>query len=301
MSKEPRYALIGLFVVGACSIVVIALLFLGSGNLFRQTKTFVAYFSGSVKGLMVGAPVNFRGARVGSVKDVDVVYDSVKDQLMIPVTFEVDPDAVKGLSLVAGKPEDGESAPLMKRLVEHGLRAQLSLESLVTGQLYVSLDFFPDTPVQYRADSTLHPEVPTVESSLDKIKGKIEDLPVNEIAQQLQRVLGSLDALLGSDEVKGTIIDLRALVPELTNAIKNFDSRSSVLLGDVEKFRLSADKTLSQAQESLRALETIFKSNSPMMQDTAGMIREISAAARSLRQFAEYLQNNPETLLRGKR
>lgn len=301
MSKEPRYALIGSFVVGACSIVVIALLFLGSGNLFRRTKTFVAFFSGSVKGLTIGAPVNFRGARVGSVKEVSIVYDAVKDALMIPVTFEIDPNAIQGLSLAAGEIGGQNSAPLMDRLVEHGLRAQLSLESLVTGQLYILLDFFPKSPVRYAAVASAYPEIPTVESSFDKIKGKIEDLPVNEIAQQLQRVLGNLNELLGSDDIKGSMSDLRALVPQLTETIKNLDSRSSMLVGDVEKFRLAADKTLMQAQESLQALELVFRANSPMMNDTAAMIREISAAARALRQFAEYLQNHPETLLRGKR
>ena len=106
MSKEPRYAWIGAFIIGAVGVLVAAIVFFGRGRLFENTGTYIAFFSGSVKGLQAGAPVSFRGARVGTVKDLSIVYKADRDELVIPVLLELDADSVQGLTAIDPKKID---------------------------------------------------------------------------------------------------------------------------------------------------------------------------------------------------
>ena len=130
MSKEPRYAWIGTFVVGAIVIIAAAVLFLGRGKFFERTGTYIAFFSGSVKGLQIGAAVSFRGARVGTVKDVSIVYKADRDELIIPVLLELDADSVQGLTSIESKKGGPSEGQLISRLIDKGLKARLGLDSM---------------------------------------------------------------------------------------------------------------------------------------------------------------------------
>lgn len=296
--SSPRYARIGAFVAGAVAILVTALVFIGGGKLFSEQKKFVAYFSGSVKGLTVGAPVNFRGARVGSVVDVAVVYDEKSDQLTIPVTFEIDPSSIKGAAPVTGPADSG--APMMERLISRGLRAQLALESLVTGQLYVLLDFFPEAPPRYSAQAAAYPEVPTVESSFEKLKVKLEEIPIHEISSRLQKVLERVDAFLEKGELTEAVADFRALTSDLTRLVANIDERTNALTLSIDKFAQDGGRAFSQARATLGALEGARDPAELALRQLRGTLDEISASARSLRRLTDTLERQPESLIRGK-
>ena len=146
MNKKASPTLIGAFVVGAIVLIVIAVIALGSGRLFRQTKRFVLYFPGEVNGLHVAAPVKFRGVEIGSVKEILLQLEPDMKVRRIPVIIEVDLEKITSR---------GASGPILqdpkmfKPAIDEGMRGQLRTESLVTGVLYVGIDLFPGTPANF--------------------------------------------------------------------------------------------------------------------------------------------------------
>ena len=145
MNKKISPAVIGAFVLGAMVLIVAAILVFGSGQLFRRTKDFVLYFDNSVNGLRVGAPVKLKGVTIGSVLDIRLQLEKGAQVDKIPVIIEIDLEKLtsKGATAAAAVNPEG----LHNLIVGRGLRGQLEMESLVTGLLYVALDFFPGTPI----------------------------------------------------------------------------------------------------------------------------------------------------------
>ena len=132
MSKPANKTMIGLFVLGAIALVVVAIVTLGSGKLFKRTTTAVCYFEGSVGGLNEGSPVVFRGVKIGTVKDIAFRFDPKKVHVTIPVFIELE-QRRKGVT-------KEEIVDTYKQLIDRGLKAQLEMQSIVTGQLQVALD-----------------------------------------------------------------------------------------------------------------------------------------------------------------
>jgi paraquat-inducible protein B len=294
MSKEPRYAWIGTFVVGAVCVIVAAIVFFGRGRLFEHKGTYIAFFSGSVKGLQVGAPVSFRGARVGTVKDVSIVYKADRDELIIPVLLELDADSVQGLNAIDPKKIGSSEGKLVSRLIEKGLRARLGLDSIVTGQLFVQLDFMPNVPVRsMAADDEDYLEIPTASSPLEKLQQTLEDIPFDELARKTVNSIEKIEQLLSSPDVQNSFHNLDALLVELKEVVSNIDTRSDGLSKDVKGASVDLTKTL----EAVR--KTIARGD-PLLDRTSSAIDEVSNSAQALRRLADYLEQHPESLLRGK-
>ena len=170
---------IGAFVVGGAAIAVAAVLFLGAGRLLRERIPYVLYFPGSVAGL-AGAPVTFRGVSVGAVTKILVQLDRESMQVRTPVFIEVYPATVT----VRQKPEVRRPRAVMAALVERGLKAQLKMQSFVTGQLAVDLDFYPDAPMELVGASPEYPELPTIPSTMQQLSQAVADLPLQAIASK---------------------------------------------------------------------------------------------------------------------
>jgi paraquat-inducible protein B len=215
--RRANPALIGAFVLGAVALAAAVVVIWGSGRFFRQTRSFVCYFSGSVNGLNAGAPVKFRGVPVGSVTDIRIgLAQSTADtpnDLRIPVWFEID---LKRLSEYRGRAVrlDRER---FDELIAHGLRAQLQTESFVTGVLYVGLDFFPASPVVL-----VHPEergireVPTTPTTLErasqsltKLMARIEQLDIERLVRSITDAFDGANALVRSPELGQTVVAAR--------------------------------------------------------------------------------------------
>jgi paraquat-inducible protein B len=146
MSQKISPTLIGAFVVGAVALLVIGVVAFGSGQLFRKTQQFVLYFDGSVNGLHMGAPVKFKGVEIGSVKDIKLEMGLGNQVHDIPVIIEIDLKKVIRRGVTIEKAMDPNT---IREFVTQGLRGQLQTESLVTGVLYVALDWFPETPLRF--------------------------------------------------------------------------------------------------------------------------------------------------------
>ncbi|MBV8915632.1 MAG: MCE family protein, partial [Acetobacteraceae bacterium] len=182
-----RPAIVGGFVLGALALAAAAVILFGGSRLFATTSRAVTFFEGSVAGLDVGAPVTFRGVRLGSVVRVALAFDPATRIARIPVTIEIEPDRITWEGARPGTAD-------YSRLVAAGLRAQLASQSFVTGQLRVDLDFRPDTPIRMVGDTGL-PEIPAIPSELEQLRSKLTELPLRDLVDAAQRALNSVDRL----------------------------------------------------------------------------------------------------------
>ena len=312
MSRQPNKTLIGAFVVGAVALAVAGLFIFSSGNLFKETRTFVLYFDGSLKGLDVGAPVNFKGIKIGSVTDIKVQLESEDfSDIRIPVLIEIEPDMIKESSaLIKSKgyqnwrerrEEMQRAGKLIKFMIERGLRAQLISQSMVTGKLMIQLDFYPDKPARFVAVDSEHPEMPTIPSRLDEIAKAIEEVPFKDLIAKATLTIDGIERLVNAPELKDTIVNLRDTLQDLREMIKNLNSGVGTLTSNVESTLKKTSVALVEATDTLVLVQGELKDATPVIRyELSNSLKELADAARSLNALTEYLQRHPESLLRGK-
>ncbi len=213
MSRKANKTVIGLFVVGALALLIIAIAVLGSGALFKQTNKFVLYFDGSVKGLSIGAPVVFRGVSIGTVKDISLIYDSKAGTVMLPVIVEIEQGRIKGAPSFGKLGGD-------KKMIELGLRGKLEVQSFLTGQLMISFDFYPDKPATLRGLLKHYPELPTLPLSRD-IFELMNEIPIKEIAKNLEATAQGINKLVNSSDLQSSLYELRNTLQETKQAMRS--------------------------------------------------------------------------------
>lgn len=290
------------------------------------SQTLLMYFDQSLRGLTPGAPVDFRGVALGEVKSIGVEFDTKEGKFRMPVLVQVYPDRLRrrsgvpaslepaaslsppanvlppapvGANVANDAPADNDAEalrpPQLRALIDRGLRAQLRLGNLLTGQLYVALDFFPQAPAGPPLVATNPLVVPTVPSSLDELQSQIGEIavklnkvPYEQIGKNLQATMQTLDSMLRNADqlVKGL---RKEVSPQITAAMK-----------DVRRTLESADKTLNAAGKTMTAAQRTIAEDAPLQQELRQTLREISRSAASLRVLTDYLEQHPESLLRGK-
>lgn len=231
---------------------------------YKIGTKYVLNFSESVRGLTIGAPVEFRGIQIGEVTDIKLSFDTEKKKITIPVTIVIDLGrmALKGNVQTAEQLLDTR-IQRTNYFVKEGMRAQLKTGNLLTGQLYIDADFFPDA-MPYKIDwSKNPPEFPT------------EPTELGEITHNIKEILKKVD---------DTMTQAKALSYKLNHSVVP---------------ELSA--TLKQTEKSLAGIENMLKNDSPLQQDLQTALREVSKAARSVRTLADYLERHPEALIEGKK
>ncbi|MET0264206.1 MAG: MlaD family protein [Duganella sp.] len=237
--------------------------------------TTVLYFDQSLRGLSQGAPVDFRGIVLGEVRSVGVEYDRVKKNFRMPVTVDMYPARLGRAFQRSIDEQDGNAGPqLMERMVARGLRGQLRTGNLLTGQLYVALDFFPNAK-SVKLDMNKDPlEIPTVPNSLDELQTqlasiarKLDKVPFDEIGANLRDTLKSADILLKQLDAQ--------VVPEMKDTLG------------------AARKTFSTADE-------LLQKDSPVQSDLREALQQLTQTMQSLNALSDYLERHPESLLRGK-
>ncbi|MEJ1169410.1 PqiB family protein [Variovorax sp. CCNWLW235] len=244
-------------------------------------QTLLMYFNQSLRGLTPGAPVDFRGVVIGEVKSIGVEFDRAEREFRMPVLVQVYPDRLRRRAGESGVESRATQQERLRFLAEKGLRAQLRNGNLLTGQVYVALDFFPKAPPA-KIDVTKNPiELPTMANSLDEIQSQVQEIasklnkvPYEQIAADLRTTLTTLNKTLTSTEQAVTRINTD-VTPELAAAMK-----------DVRKTVNNAERTLAD--------------DSPLQQDMRQTLRELTRAAGSVRVLTDYLERHPESLLRGK-
>jgi len=258
MSKKANKTLIGAFVIGAIALIVAGVVIFGSGKLFTSLSKFVMVFDGSVKGLNVGSPVIFRGVKIGEVTGLQLRLNTQDLTAVVPVYVEIDTRTLH-------VSEEGQAimrkSALLKPLIAKGLKGQLQMQSFVTGQLMINLDFYPDKPIKLTGIEKKYPEIPTVEAPMEELAKTIENLPLKEIFAKLDNAMDGIQKIVNA--------------PGAQNALVSFND------------------TMRQADKWLNDYSNLrFELNS--------MIRELSAATRSIHYLSDYLERHPDALLRGK-
>ena len=189
MSDKPHAVAIGAFVVGALLIAIsVVLFFLGSG--FSDREKIIMVFDGSVKGLNVGAPVALRGVQVGQVTDIEIILDADTLELIMLVEADFRSDNIRR----RGK----SSADLTEELIQRGLRAQLNSQSLLTGLLYIQLDFHTGSKLVLADIDSPHVQFPTIPTDLERITRKLQDLDFGKLANNLESATEGINTLVNS-------------------------------------------------------------------------------------------------------
>ncbi len=323
MSKKVSKTLIGAFVVGAIVLVVVGIMIFGSGKFLSIRQHYVCYFEGSVKGLSVGAPVMFHGVKVGEVTDIVLRADIKTLSLVIPVYIEIDPekfvtsDKVERLKRM---PEERYLAMLKK-----GLRARLEMQSFVTGQMMVGIDFYPDTPIRLVGLDKKYHEIPTIPTTMEELTKTIQQLPIKEIFAKLDSTLEGVEKLVNSPETHQTVASMNQMLKDIDKLAKNLDERVGPLAASLERTSDAAHGTFVQAEKTLAMKEgvpgeiasgirdtlktarltleetqRVVAQNANLGYELSRTLEQMTAMSRSLRSLADYLDRHPESLIKGK-
>ncbi len=266
---------------------------------------FVLYFEDSVRGLVVGAPVEFKGIKVGSVVDVRLDYDERNSTFRIPVLVEIEPERI------------ADRGQLMKRspreafqvLVKRGLRARLQTGSLLTGQLYVDLDMQPKAPLRLAKVNRSEPELPTVRgagieqavASVSTLISKLDQIDFAGIGAELQGTLKGTNTLVNGPELQSSLTDLSASLASLRGILRVVDSRAEPITANLEQALLSARETLDKTKATMTLVDGVISPEAPLVHHTVRLAQELTATSRSLRYLIEMLERNPQALLLGKK
>ena len=317
--------LIGGFVIAALAMIVIAVLWLSGNNLFKKQQEAMIFYKGNVTGLYVGAPVGFRGVTIGQVEDIGIEVDSATLKALVPVRVKLQADALR-FSGSKDTPID------IAALVQRGLRARLVAQSFVTGQKSIELDFVPNTPATLIGDSS-KPEIPALAERFGALIDQVAELPLRETVQDIrdtvkelrgtltsvQHALDSAQTVLGtsSKELVQTGSESRVTLKVATEAIRQVQLSSAATLSAITQLSEAARSTVLGAQPDLQrtlagtreaaesarlAMVRVAEMTAPnasLRSDLDAAVRDLSQAARGLRDWSELLEEKPNAIIFG--
>ncbi len=317
MSEKQQTVAIGAFVLGAGLIALLTLIYLlGSG--FGKTEKVVMVFDGSVKGLNVGAPLALRGVKVGEVTDIDLILDSAKTNviMLIEANFDAENIQRKGIT----------DTDLTEELISRGLRAQLNSQSLLTGLLYVELDFHPESAFNLEDIDSPYLQFPTIPTNLERITKKLEDLDISRLTDELESISSGVNSLVSSKQFQqlpadlaDTLESVRELTTQLRAQLATTGPKLDTVLDETAETVASANaqlprlatmietnlQTLNDAiaafEKGMTGIDGLVSPDSATLYQLNMALQEMTRAGRSLQSLSNTLEAQPESLLRGKR
>jgi paraquat-inducible protein B len=295
MSKRASPTAIGAFVVGAVALIVVGVLFFGSGRFFRHPLRYALFFNTSVEGLSVGAPVQFRGVKIGQVSRIEARWGTQ----WIEVVIDVDPRA-----LLVGQTHSVEELvqEIEKSIKDSGLRAQLRTLSLLTGQLFVAIDLFPKTESKLTGLDLFLPEIPVVPTTLqifsqraEQLMDTLASLPLPDLIKSTAKAVEGINTVVNSE-------DFHRVIPRLSSVLGHSDDIVRTLSGQEGPLLASAKETLDStraavadvsrdARQLLARLDADAQTLNALLQDAQRMVQksegEIGSLGASIRGIAE--------------
>ncbi|GAC1377194.1 MAG: MlaD family protein [Aquirhabdus sp.] len=233
------------------------------------------YFDQSLRGLAKGAPIDFRGIELGYVKSINVEFDSTYRQLRMPVVAEVYPSR-----LSHGREFDPDKE-VLREFIQRGLRAQVKTGNILTGQNYIAIDFYPKAKpaqMQFTNGMAVIPTTPSelsgLQAQVTQIADKLTKFPLNEIGQDVRKTLANMNTAIESTD----------------KLVKQLDSKTAPAM----------QATLDDARKTMQSTQTILASDAPMQQDIRRAVQQMTRAAASLQLMSDYIEQHPESLIRGK-
>jgi len=317
MSEKPHTVAIGAFILGALLIGFTIIIFALGTNFGQSRETVVMVFDGSVKGLNVGAPVALRGVQIGQVTRIELMLDADSLDLIMLVEAQLSGENIQRLG--------GDTKAVADGLIARGLRAQLKTQSLLTGLLYIQLDFRPDkAPVLAQID-TEYTQIPTIPTDLELLARQVEEIDLAALAAKLEGTVDGINAFVTNpafQSLPANLEDSLAAVTGLSNELRGQLASSGPKLDGV---LVGASATLAEVKSELPQLSALTQKNLDVLsnaitafEDTMRNIdslvapgsatayqldkalRELTLASRSIQQLANMLDRQPEALLRGK-
>lgn len=309
MRNEINRTMIGGFIVGAIALVVAGILLFGSGNILKEREECVLYFSGSVKGLGLGAGVQFKGVPVGKVTKINLIYAPDKQEFYTRVIIETTGEVVKVVDHRKPGGLDRKEVTMenIDFMISNGLRAKLQLESFVTGKLLVALDFHPGTALDLKGYDKDIKELPTLLSDFETLAKAFDNLKLKDMLQSAKKAVESIDNLASSPDLQAvpgalneTLQSYRRLADNLDNRVGTLAAGLSDALADTRGLVQKLDKQvdpvaggLAATTDDLRAvLQKIDRQADPVLSD----LRETAAAAQSALKRADEMLANMATL-----
>ena len=330
MSKQAHPLAIGAFLSGAVILLTAALMIFGKGDFFGPKNRFVIFFNSALNGLNVGAPVKLQGVLIGNVTEISLEMDMASGRIIKPVVIEIDPDALLDFS---GQATYSHGDTLQKvdaqRLIDAGLKARLETQSLLTGLLYVDLNFYHDKPgnmlnQQYKG----LPELPSVPTTVDEIRNtadelikKIRELPLEQMVRDLSDTLRETSNFIKSADTKNSLAALAktlsetqvlvvtlntqvgpllknvdATVNQTRRSLQEMDSHLLPVLKASEQSLNAAAKALQDSQQTLNAVENMTGPDALLGQT----LKEMRDASRSMKDLTESLERQPDAIIYGK-
>ena len=259
---------------------------------YSVKRDYIVEFTESVRGLSVGAPVEFRGIQVGTVTDIGLKADFDNLEFTIPVRVRLEPERLP-LPIAEGRTQKDRE----QRMLAAGFRAQLATGNLLTGQLFIDLSFHADAPP---AEQRLHDGLPVIASvpsssqeimqAVTRFVRRLEQLPLEDIGRDLQESLAGVERLVNGP-------DLRAAVASLGRVMAGLETTSQTLNADTLP---ELNAALAEMRTVLRDLDQWVSADAPLQGDLRETLEELSKAARAVSELADMLERHPEALLQGK-
>lgn len=328
MSKPINHTLIGAFVIGALLLLIGSILSVSSCTFNKRTYPFVVYLTDSLNGLSINSDVKFKGVKIGRVQKILLNFqDRPKSNFSIPVIIEIDESSLQSPKILP----DSALVERVEKSIDEGLRARIQPANLLTGMLYIELDYFPDTPKIYRADGkSEYPEIPTIPSNMSQM--------LKSVAQILENV-SKIDFKAFSDSLKETANNLNASVNAIefekindnivqaSTAAQRLlaDPRLSSILSNAERITQSTAKLSEQIEANFEPIQADLRKTADELQTTLNHISDtmlavqstiggprnsigqeftetldqLNEAARAVRELSDYLRSHPNSLLWG--
>lgn len=306
MKKEVNKTLIGAFIVGAVVLAVAGIMVFGGGSLLKKSNRYALYFSGSVNGLRLGAPVQLKGVPLGKVIQINLVYSDTSKSFFTQVIIDVPRESVK----IVGDP-DGEgprrraisTEANIDDLVEAGLRAKLELQSFVTGMLLVAFDFYPDTPVNLMGFENDLQEFPTLPSDMEALAKTFDAIDFQGIVESFTQAARGIDRLANSPDLHGavatandTLERYRQLAVNLDRHVARLTTEMTTTLVDVRKLINRADDQItpmaSGITDTAADIRKTVANFDTRLQPVMKNIEETTASARDAFQQAQAMLVN---------
>jgi len=285
MSKKANPKVIGSFVIGAIVLSIIGIMLLGGGSFLERRFEGIMYFDESISGLDVGAPVDFQGVRIGTVTEVWLEFDRKTGMAYRPVKFQIEDGRIRHVDdqRAALNPEVG-----MESLVQtRGFRARLASQSLLTGRLKIELGFFPDRPIVRLNRNPGIWEMPTVLSPLSQVKEDVAQLPLAEIVNDTHRAIQNLSDLIDPEKTGKILDNLNGTMERLESVLVGIDSKLDPLLTSITKTSDNIGALLDPQTATGREMTLL--------------IEDLKDSSNAMRRFIEFIEQHPESLLRGKK
>jgi paraquat-inducible protein B len=324
MSMRANPKAIGLFLIGAIVLTVGGTATLASTTWFQKRSTFISFFQESVNGLENGAPVKFQGVPVGTVTEILIQIDQRDKTFQVPVHYEID---LTRLTTQLGTFVDLSDTTVLRQQIADGLRAQMQMESIVTGQLYIELMYNPEAqPPELESRATKWPELPTTPSlmaaigtgagsvvadvikvlfQVNKILGEI-DMP--EINAAVVATAQSVQRLVDAPEIRAALQQIPEVTAQVSRTMAAVETLAVTAEGAVGPVGAQVERATTEMASALQVLRRTLEDTRGLLSMDSGIGFEMQAVLRSLKEAADALQlltitieQSPDVLLRGKK